>query len=96
MPAAKFQIKRKCKICGETFIAKTIESWYCSPKCSQRAYKRRKDEEARQKKLDEIADKIPESRDYIKVSEAYLTSADTRCIGLSAKELSLMSMQVRR
>ena len=71
MPAAKFQIKRKCKICGETFIAKTIESWYCSPKCSQRAYKRRKDEEARQKKLDEIADKIPESRDYIKVSEAY-------------------------
>lgn len=71
MPAAKFQIKRKCKICGETFIAKTIESWYCSPKCSQRAYKRRKDEESRQKKLDEIADKIPESRDYIKVSEAY-------------------------
>ena len=46
MAAAKFQITRKCKICGETFLAKTIESWYCSPKCFRIAYKRRKDEEA--------------------------------------------------
>ena len=71
MPAAKFQITRKCKICGEIFVAKTIESWYCSPKCSRIAYKRRKDEEARHKRLDEIVKQIPESRDYIKVSEAY-------------------------
>ena len=54
MPAAKFQITRKCRICGETFMAKTIESWYCSPKCSRIAYKRRKDEEARHKRLDEV------------------------------------------
>lgn len=52
-------------------MAKTIESWYCSPKCSRIAYKRKKDEEARHKKLDEIVKKIPEARDYIKVSEAY-------------------------
>ena len=70
MVAAKFQIKRKCRICGKEFMAKTIESWNCSPQCSRIAYKRRKDEEARQKKLDEIVKKIPESRDYIKVSEA--------------------------
>ena len=36
MPAAKFVITRQCKVCGETFVAKTIESWYCSPKCSNR------------------------------------------------------------
>ena len=71
MAAAKFQIQRRCKICGEPFMAKTIESWYCSPKCSRIAYKRKKDEEARHKKLDEIVKKIPEARDYIKVSEAY-------------------------
>ena len=71
MAAAKFQITRKCKICGETFMAKTIESWYCSPKCSRIAYKRRKDEEERHKRLDAIVKQIPESRDYIKVSEAY-------------------------
>ena len=29
MPAAKFEITRQCKVCGETFVAKTIESWYC-------------------------------------------------------------------
>lgn len=45
MPAAKFEIKRKCSICGEEFLAKTIESWYCSPRCSKIAWKRRKDEE---------------------------------------------------
>ena len=71
MAAAKFQIQRRCKICGEPFMAKTIESWYCSPKCSRIAYKRKKDKEARHKKLDEIVKKIPEARDYIKVSEAY-------------------------
>ena len=47
MPAAKFEIKRKCSICGEEFLAKTIESWYCSPRCSKIAWKRRKDEEKR-------------------------------------------------
>ncbi len=31
MPAAKFEITRQCKVCGETFVAKTIGSWYCTP-----------------------------------------------------------------
>ena len=35
MGAAKFEITRKCKICGEPFVAKTITSWYCSPRCSK-------------------------------------------------------------
>ena len=26
MPEAKFQIKRKCEVCGNTFIAKTLDS----------------------------------------------------------------------
>ena len=47
MGAAKFEITRKCKICGEPFLAKTITSWYCSPRCSKVAFKRRKDEEKR-------------------------------------------------
>lgn len=55
MGAAKFEITRKCKICREPFLAKTITSWYCSPRCSSVAYKRRKDEEKRNKRLDEIA-----------------------------------------
>mgnify|MGYP002432925512 CR=1 FL=1 len=71
MPAAKFEIKRKCQICGEEFLAKTIESWYCSPKCSKIAWKRRKDEEQRLQRLDEVVKKISKSKEYITVPEAY-------------------------
>ena len=71
MGAAKFEITRKCKICGEPFLAKTITSWYCSPRCSSVAYKRRKDEEKRKKRLDEIAKAIPKDQEYITVPEAY-------------------------
>ena len=38
MPAAKFQIERKSELCGETFLAKTITSRYCSIQCSRSAY----------------------------------------------------------
>ena len=48
MPAAKFKIIRKCEVCGEEFYAKTLDSFYCSPRCSKIAYKRRKAEEMQQ------------------------------------------------
>ena len=71
MPAAKFEIIRKCKICGEEFLAKTIDSWYCSKRCSRIAWKRKDDERKRNLKLDEIVKSIPKKQDYIKVTEAY-------------------------
>lgn len=71
MGAAKFEITRKCKICGEPFVAKTITSWYCSPRCSKVAFKRRKDEEKRNERLDAIAKSIPKDQEYITVPEAY-------------------------
>ena len=42
MARAKFEIKRKCEICGAWFYAKTIESKYCSKKCSEIASKKKK------------------------------------------------------
>ena len=71
MAAAKFQIKRKCQICGAEFIAKTIESVYCSPKCSKIAWRRKKAEEKVQMKLDAIVESIPVDKDLITVPEAY-------------------------
>lgn len=71
MPVAKFQIKRKCQVCGEEFMAKTIESWYCSSRCSGIAWKRRKDEEKRQERLDAVVRDIPKSKELITVPEAY-------------------------
>ena len=58
MAASKFQIKRKCPICGEEFMAKTIESFFCSPACSKVAWKRKHDEEERNKRLDEVVKTI--------------------------------------
>ena len=65
MGIAKFEIRRKCMVCGEPFMAKTVESWYCSPRCSKIAYKRRRDEEIRHSKLDVIVRKIPKSQEYV-------------------------------
>ena len=45
MAVAKYKIVRKCPVCGEEFFARTLESWYCSPKCSKVAWKRKHDEE---------------------------------------------------
>lgn len=44
MPAAKFKIIRKCKLCGEVFLAKTLDSVYCSPRCSKIAWNERRKE----------------------------------------------------
>ena len=71
MPGSKYKIVRKCPVCGEEFFARTLESWYCSPKCSKVAWKRKHDEEKRQLELDSIAKSIPNYRDYITITEAY-------------------------
>lgn len=51
MGKAKFQIERRCEVCGNPFFAKTLESRYCSEKCGQVAYTRRKREAKKLKKL---------------------------------------------
>ena len=71
MPAAKFKIVRKCKVCGEDFMAKTLDSVYCSPRCSKIAWAQKQKEKAYFKRLDELASQIPESKEMITVREAY-------------------------
>ena len=70
MPSAKFEIKRKCQYCGNIFIAKTLDSKYCSRRCSQRAYDQREAAKKRMSQLNDIVENIPEARDYISVHEA--------------------------
>lgn len=55
MPTIGFEIKRKCKVCGKVFVAKTLDSYYCSPKCGKVAWKRKKDVKDRNAKLEAIA-----------------------------------------
>ena len=70
MGKAKFQIERRCEVCGNPFFAKTLESRYCSEKCGQVAYTRRKREAKKLKKLQEITEQIDDDRNYITVPEA--------------------------
>lgn len=70
MARAKFEIKRKCEICGAWFYAKTVESRFCSKKCSEIASKKKKAEIEKLAKLEELVANIPDSRDYISVQEA--------------------------
>ena len=80
MPEAKSQIKRKCEVCGNTFIAKTLDSRYCCRHCTDIAYKKRKAAKAKEEQLNLIAQHIPSERDFISVKEAvamYAISRDT-------------------
>lgn len=70
MPAIGFEIKRKCKVCGEVFLAKTLDSQYCSPKCSKVAWKRKKDAKEKNERLTQMAQYIPDIREYVSVKEA--------------------------
>ena len=62
--------ERNCPICGTSFTHKTINSRYCSEKCSRKAYKRKVAEEKRQQELNAIAESVPDNRPYISVPEA--------------------------
>ena len=70
MAKAKFEIKRKCEVCGTMFYAKTIESKYCCKKCIEIASKKKKAEKEKLAKMEELASNIPDSREYITVKEA--------------------------
>ena len=48
MAQAKYEIRRKCPICGAVFQIRTIDAVYCSKQCSDVAYKRKKDREAKE------------------------------------------------
>ena len=70
MPTIGFEIKRKCKVCSKVFVAKTLDSYYCSRRCSNVAWKRKRDEKLKNARLEAIAQLVPDIREYIQVKEA--------------------------
>lgn len=67
---AKFEIKRRCEVCGTIFMAPTLESRYCCRHCTDVAYKQRKAFKAKQERMRKLADNVEEARNFISVSEA--------------------------
>ena len=70
MATAKFKITRTCEVCGTPFFVKTLESRYCSRRCTDIAYKRRSKEKIEHERLKEIAQKVPDIQNWISVHEA--------------------------
>ena len=61
----EFKYKRKCEICGKVFVIKTLDSVYCSPKCSKVASKRKKDKEKKEALFAAYAQTVPDIREYL-------------------------------
>ncbi|WP_353958363.1 helix-turn-helix domain-containing protein [Duncaniella muris] len=70
MPTAQYEIKRKCKCCGAIFLAKSLDSYYCSRACSNKGYKQRNALKLQRERWDKVIGEIPDKRDYISVTEA--------------------------
>ena len=81
MPAIGFEIKRKCKVCGEVFLAKTLDSQYCSPKCSKVAWKRKKDAKEKNEKL--LTSSSCHPKIFIKEFGDFLMSCHQHCLGVN-------------
>lgn len=70
MKVAVNKIEKQCAICGQSFVPKTVNSVYCSKKCSDVAYRMKKAQQKKAEEMRAIADKISAERIYISVPEA--------------------------
>lgn len=64
------KIQKTCAQCGKLFVPKTVTSVYCSGKCSDAAYRKKKAQKKEDERLKSIANAIPEERQYISIPEA--------------------------
>lgn len=70
MPATKSKLERKCEVCGNHFIAKTIYSKYCSKHCSEVASRQKKKQKKLEEQKQQLVSMIPDERPYISIPEA--------------------------
>lgn len=97
MGKSKLRIPKICIYCGNTFLAKTIKTMYCSRRCAWSACNEKKKQERRQKTLDMIK---ASGKKHITITEAlriFTTSRNTihrsirskaiRCIRISPKQV---------
>jgi len=67
---AMVKIQKQCVVCKKPFIPKTVDSIYCSKKCSDVAYRKKKAQQKKEEQRKIVANKIPTDRLYISVPEA--------------------------
>ena len=64
------RVNKQCLVCNGEFLPKTVESVYCSAKCSKKAYKQKIRLLRNEAELKAMIEKIPEDRAFISVPEA--------------------------
>ena len=79
MPATKSKLERKCEVCGNLFIAKTIYSKYCSKHCSDVASRQKKKQKKLEEQKQQIVSMIPDERPYISIPEAIRRCGIPKC-----------------
>ena len=81
--SSNLQIKRICEWCGESFIAKTTTTKYCSHRCNSRAYKAsKKEEKIKQHTKTNIIDISEPSFDYLNSKEYLKVKEVSSLLGL--------------
>ncbi len=83
------KIQKQCKICGQSFVPKTIKSVCCSKKCSEVAYRNKKARRKKEEEQQAVIEKISADRLYISVPEA------TAFFGISRSTLYRLIRQKR-
>ena len=66
----KTRINKVCETCGESFVPKTIDSKFCTKKCSNASYWKRKALEKKEQEQQILKESISDNRTYISVPEA--------------------------
>jgi excisionase family DNA binding protein len=61
---------KQCVVCGRNFVPKTVESIYCSRRCGDAAYRKKKAQQKKEEEMKAVAEKIPVERLFISVPEA--------------------------
>lgn len=96
MGKSKLQIPKVCKYCGNTFLAKTVKTGYCSHHCAHLAGKEKKKKERRQFILDKIK---TDGKKYITITDAlriFTTSRNTVHRLVRSKEIRCVKISPRR
>ena len=66
------KIQKQCSICEKPFTPKTVNSLYCSKRCTDIAYRARKVQQKKEEQRKALANKIPDDRKYVSVPEAII------------------------
>ena len=88
--SSNIRIEKVCKFCGDSFIAKTTVTKYCSDTCAKKAYKRRtKIESIEQAEVSTIIEKL---LPILELQQKHFLNVDETALLLGVSDTSIRNM----